>query len=114
MDVALEALQSLVNVKEERRTINEQKIISTVADYYNLTVSQLTGKGRPGNVTLPRHICWYLIKTILNTPYEKIGYLFGGKDHSTVMSGVKKVENELKTNTLLENAINDIRKILKQ
>lgn len=114
MDVALDALQSLINVKEAKTALNEQKIIATVAEYYNLTISQLTGKGRPANVALPRHICWYLIKTTLNTPYTKIGLLFGGRDHSSVMSGVKNVENELKTNTLLENAINDIRKLLKQ
>lgn len=114
MDVALEALQDVINVKDAKTKLNEQRIISVVADYYNLTVSQITGKGRPGNVTLPRHICWYLIKTMLDTSYEKIGYLFGGKDHSTVMSGVKKVENELKTNTLLQNAIDDIKKVLKQ
>ena len=114
MDVALEALQQIINVKEAKTTLNEQKIIATVADYYSLTVNQLTGRGRPGNVTTPRHICWYLIKTMLNTSYEKIGFLFGGKDHSTVMSGVKKVENELKTNTLLQNAVEDIKKLLKQ
>ena len=114
MDVAMDALQQLINVKEAKTVLNEQRIISVVADYYSLTVNQLTGRGRPGNVTTPRHICWYLIKTMLNTSYEKIGFLFGGKDHSTVMSGVKKVENELKTNTLLQNAIDDIKKILKQ
>ncbi len=114
MDVALEALQELIDVKDAKTRLNEQRIISVVADYYNLTISQITGKGRPGNVTLPRHICWYLIKDMLNTSYEKIGYLFGGKDHSTVMSGVKKVESELKTNTLLQNAVDDIRKTLKQ
>ena len=114
MDVAMDALQQLINVKEAKTVLNEQRIISVVADYYSLTVNQLTGRGRPGNVTTPRHICWYLIKTMLNTSYEKIGFLFGGKDHSTVMSGVKKVENELKTNTLLQNAIDDIKKLLKQ
>ena len=113
MDIALEALQELINVKDAKTKVNEQRIINVVADYYGVSVSQLTGKGRPGNVTLPRHICWYLIKTMLGTSYEKIGYLFGGKDHSTVMSGVKKVENELKTNTLIQNAIDDIKKQLK-
>lgn len=111
MEVALEALQPLVSVKDKR--LSEQKIINVVADYYGKTPSQLTGRGRPGDVTLPRHICWYLIKSMLGLSYDKIGALFSNKDHSTVMSGVKKVENELKTNTLLQNAVNDIKKILK-
>lgn len=113
MEVALEALQPLINVKDSKQKLNEQKIINVVADYYGKTPSQITGRGRPGDITLPRHICWYLIKTMLDVSYDKIGASFSGKDHSTVMSGVKKVENELKTNTLLQNAVNDIKKILK-
>ena len=113
MDVALEALQPIINVKDSKQKLSEQKIINVVADYYNLTPSQITGRGRPGNVTLPRHICWYLIKTMLDVSYDKIGASFSGKDHSTVMSGVKKVENELKTNTLIQSAVNEIKKRLK-
>lgn len=113
MDVALEALQPLIDVKESKSKLSEQKIINAVCDYYNVTPSQLTGKSRPSNIVLPRHICMYLIKDMLDTPYTKIGMTFSGKDHSTVMAAVKKVETELKTNSLLETAVNDIKKSLK-
>ncbi|MCQ2740434.1 MAG: chromosomal replication initiator protein DnaA, partial [bacterium] len=98
MDVALEALQALIDVKDSKQKLNEQKIISVVADKYNLTPSQVTGPSRQGTVALARHIAMYLIRQMLDTPYTKIGMTFGGKDHSTVMSGVEKVEKELKTN----------------
>ena len=113
MDVALEALQPLIDIKESKTKINEQKIINTVADYYSLTPSQITGRSRMGNLVLPRHICMYLIKEMLDVPYTKIGMTFSGKDHSTVMSGCKKVEKELKTNVLIQTAVNDIKKLLK-
>lgn len=113
MDVALEALQSLIDVKDSKQKLNEQKIISVVADKYNLTPSQITGPSRQGTVALARHISMYLIRTMLDTPYTKIGMTFGGKDHSTVMSGVEKVEKELKTNTNLQQAINEIKTQLK-
>ena len=113
MDVALESLQSLIDVKDSKQKLNEQKIISVVADKYNLTPSQITGPSRQGTVAMARHIAMYLIRQMLDTPYTKIGMTFGGKDHSTVMSGVEKVEKELKTNTNLEQAINEIKNQLK-
>lgn len=113
MDVATEALQSLIDVKDAKTKMNEQKIISVVSDYYNVTPSQLQGTSRQGKIAMARHISMYLIRKMLDTPYTKIGMIFGGKDHSTVMSGVEKVEKELKINTALETAINEIKNQLK-
>ena len=113
MATAHEALQSLIDVKDSRQKLNEQRIINVVAEYYNLTTNQLTGQSRQGNVALARHIAMYLIKKMLDLPFTRIGLLFGGKDHSTVMNGVEKVENSLKTNTSLQTAINEIKTQLK-
>lgn len=114
MDVAMEAVQNLIDVREAKTKLNENRIITTVAEYYNLTPSQLTGKSRLSEVTTPRHIAMYLIREVLDVPFAKIGYIFGGKDHSTVMNGVKKVENELKKSVPLQTAVNDIKNILNQ
>lgn len=113
MATAAEALQSLIDVKDSRQKVNEQRILNVVADYYNLSTSQLTGQSRQGNVALARHIAMYLIKKLIDLPYTRIGLIFGGKDHSTVMNGVEKVENSLKTNTSLQTAINEIKAQLK-
>ncbi len=113
MDIALEALQSLIDATDVRTKLNEQKIITVVSDYYNKTPSQLTGSSRQGDITFARHIAMYLIRKMLDTPYTKIGMMFGGKDHTTVMNGVEKVEKELKTNPNIETAINDIKSRLK-
>ena len=113
LDIAYEALQSLIDVKKSRTKLNEQRVISVVADYYNKTPSQLTGTSRQGDIVFARHIAMYMIRTLLDTPYTKIGMIFGGKDHSTVMNGVEKVEKELKTNPNIETVINDIKSLLK-
>ena len=55
----------------------------------------------------------YLIRMMLDVPFTKIGYIFGGKDHSTVMSGVNKVEKSLKTSINLQTAVNEIKSKLK-
>ena len=112
-ETAMEALQSLVNVKDAKAKLSEQRIIATVADYYNLMPSQLTGPSRQADIALARHIAMYLIRVMLDTPFTKIGYTFGGKDHSTVMNGVTKVEKTLKTNTALQQAVNEIKANLK-
>lgn len=112
MDVAVEAVQSLVGGKSISTQLNEQKIINVVADYYNLTSSQLTGKIRTGQIALARHIAMYLIRIKLDVPLKKIGDMFGGKDHTTVMSAITKVEKELKTNETLKAAVEELEKRL--
>ncbi len=113
INTAREALQSLIDIKDSKTKLNEQKILTVVADYYNLTTNQLIGQSREGRIAMARHIAMYLIKKMLDLPYTRIGMMFGGKDHSTVMSGVVKVENSLKTNTALEQAIGEIKSQLK-
>lgn len=110
MDVAVEAVQSLIGGKAFATQLNEQKIINVVADYYNLTPSQLTGKIRTGQVAMARHIAMYLIRFKLDISLKKIGDMFGGKDHTTVISAIEKVEKELKTNDQLKAAIKELEK----
>ena len=112
MDVAVEAVQSLVGGKSISMQLNEQKIINVVADYYNLTSSQLTGKVRTGQIALARHIAMYLIRTKLDVPLKKIGDMFGGKDHTTVMSAIAKVDKELKNDDALKEAVEELQKRL--
>lgn len=110
LDIATEAVSSLVGGKQIATEVNEQKIISIVADYYNLTPSHLTGKIRTGQIALARHIAMYLIREVLDVPLKKIGAAFGGKDHTTVMSAIQKVEKELKTDEKLREAIDELKK----
>ena len=67
-----------------------------VANEYNVSIKDLKSKRKNSSIVIPRQIAMYLIRKMLDTPYTKIGIIFGGKDHSTVMSGVEKVEKELK------------------
>ena len=113
MDVAIDAVSSLSSGKQFATQLNEQKIINAVADYYNLTPSQLTGKTRTGQIALARHIAMYLIRNMLDIPLKKIGDMFGGKDHTTVMSALTKVDKELKTNESLKEAVEELKKRLK-
>lgn len=113
MDIAVEAVEPLVGGKSFATQLSEQKIINVVADYYNLTPSQLTGKIRTGQIALARHIAMWLIRSMLDIPLKKIGDMFGGKDHTTVMSAIQKVDKELITDETLKEAIDELKKKLK-
>lgn len=112
MDVALEAVHPLVGNNGPKTALTEKKIIDAVADYYGLTAQQLQGRIRTRQISLARHIAMYLIRSLLDTPFLKIGFVFGGKDHSTVMSAYEKVDKSLKTDQNMVDAINQLKKRL--
>ncbi len=113
LDVAMKSVSGLVNIKDDEEKLSEQKIINVVADYYNLAPYQITGNIRTSQIAMARHISMYLIRALLDTPFKKIGKVFGGKDHATVISGVNKVEKSLKTDEALRNVIQELEKRLK-
>ena len=113
LDVAIEAVQNITGIKNVAAQLSEQKIINEVANYYGLAPNELTGKTRTGQIALARHIAMYLIRINIDVPLTKIGAMFGGRDHTTVMNGILKVENMLKTDDALKAAIETLQNSLK-
>ena len=72
-----------------------EQIRQRTAETFGVTVDGLTSKRRTRSLTVPRQVAMYLIKTHLDLPYSEIGDLFGGRDHSTVIHSVNKVEAEM-------------------
>jgi chromosomal replication initiator protein len=114
MALAIESVQPLIGSGVTLSSLTENRVINTVADYYNLTSQQLTGRIRTNQIAMARHIAMYLIRTLLDVPFLKIGALFGGKDHSTVMNAVKKVEKSLKVDEAIATAVDQLEKRLKK
>lgn len=114
LNTAMDSVSSLIDVQNDKTKLSEDKVINVVADYYNLAPYQLTGKIRTSQIALARHIAMYLIRTLLDVPFTKIGISFGGKDHATVMNGVNKVENSIKTDKNLQKAVAELTSRLKE
>jgi chromosomal replication initiator protein len=117
LDLAKESLNSLLKAqknanKYSTNTQTYENIQSVVSSYYGITVSDLISTKRSAKIALPRHIAMYLIKDIYDLPYKKIGSMFGGRDHTTVISACEKIENDLKTNEELKMAVDNIKKKL--
>ena len=84
-------------------------IQKAVADYYKLTVEVLKGKKRSANIAYPRMVAMYLCRMLTDQSFPRIGLEFGGRDHSTVIHAVDKIEEDLKTNSQLKEIINEIK-----
>lgn len=108
-----ESVNSMIPSSNKKHEITEEEIIQAVAKYYNISSDQITSKVRTAQIALCRRIAMYLCRLLISSSYLRIGSVFS-RDHSTVITGVEKVEKELKTDPQLITAINDIKKSLKK
>ncbi|MCR5705664.1 MAG: chromosomal replication initiator protein DnaA [Acholeplasmatales bacterium] len=99
LDLAKEALSSIISNKQSSDSNDQyENVKSIICDFYNITVSDIVGKKRTSNIVVPRQLCMYILRNKYDLPYTKIGELMGHKDHSTVMTAVSKIDNELNSN----------------
>lgn len=112
IDLCIEALQSMVDCSDAKKSVSEQRILNVVAEYYNVNVPQLVGKIKVANIANARHVAIYLIKNLLDLPFKKIGSIFSNRDHSTIMHSVEKIEKMLKNNEQTQIAIEQLKKRL--
>ena len=109
LDLSIEALKDFISkgMGEKNDIHRIQKI---VAEYFQISVEDIRSKKRSSNIAFPRQIAMYLCRTMTNESFPKIGTEFGGKDHTTVMHSVEKIENEIKVNKDLANIIEKLKK----
>ena len=108
VNMVKELLQDLIE-KEKTEEVSPERILNRVSEYYGITSQDLLGKSRKQECVVPRQLAMYLCREVLKFPYMKIGDLFS-RDHSTVMSSIRQVENEMsqKENDLIQ-AYNSIK-----
>ena len=107
---AQEALRDYIQINKE--SIDANDIINTTARFYNVTPADIIGKRRTKEVVEPRMIAIYLIRDLLNIPLQSIGEIFGGRDHTTIINARDKIEDQLKSNSHVQNAVKDIKDML--
>lgn len=112
LNLAIDALKDYLS-KSSFVKNNIQKIQQVVAEYYNITVEDLKSKKRKAEIAFPRQIAIYLCRTLTDESFPKIGIQFGGRDHSTVMHSVDKIENEIKTNSQFKSIIESLKSKIK-
>ena len=107
---AIDALADLINKGVGGEKNNIQRIQRIVAEYFQISVEDIRSKKRNSNISNPRQIAMYLCRNMTDESFPRIGIEFGGKDHSTVMHSVEKIEKEIKANKDLANVIEKLKK----
>ena len=90
--------------------ITPGKIIDSVSSYYNISSEEILGKSKQKNIALPRQIVMYLCKTLTNMNFVMIAKALGNKDRTTIMYGVDKIMELIKTDSILKADIDAITK----
>lgn len=109
MEVAVRELQNVIS-PDKPREITPELILDIVCDHFHVTMEQLVSKNRSNEIAKPRQIAMYLCKNMTNIPLDSIGALLGGRDHSTIIHGIKKVTDEYNSSESMQNLIDTITK----
>lgn len=110
-ELASEALKEIISTSEPRK-VNTKEIQEEVCRYYRLRVEDLISKKRTKSIAFPRQIAMYLSRELTDSSLPKIGEDFGGRDHTTVIHAHEKITRTLENDSLLREAIREIKKKL--
>ncbi len=110
LDLAQDALADILRSSDRRVTVEE--IQRKVAEHYSIRLSDLIGPKRLRTIARPRQVAMYLAKQMTTRSLPDIGRRFGGRDHTTIMHGVRKVEELRGTDTQLAEDLELLRRLL--
>ena len=111
LDIAIDALKDqLIDRSVYKNDVH--RIQRTVCDYFKVNIDDIKGKKRNQTINYPRQVAIYLCRKMTTESFPKIGTYFGGRDHSTIISAYKKIEDEINTNEQLNNIIEELKKEL--
>ncbi|WP_196590901.1 chromosomal replication initiator protein DnaA [Pectinatus frisingensis] len=106
-ELAAEALKN-VFTNNENRTVTLELVQEIVSSYFKIDISELVAKKRTRNLAFPRQIAMYLCRELTDASLPRIGEIFGGRDHTTVIHANDKISQERKTNHKLDNTIKEL------
>lgn len=109
LDIAVKELQNIIT-PDKPKEITPQLIIEVVSEHCQISMDQMISKRRSNNISHPRQIAMYLCKGMTDSSLDYIGSLLGGRDHSTIDHGIKKITEEYNTNENTRILIETIRK----
>lgn len=98
-----------ISKSSKLRPTSSKQVLEKVAKYYNLSVKEMCSKSRISNIKTARQVAMFILSKELSMSTTKIATEVGVKDHTTVMHGIKKIENDLKLNFTLRDQIESIK-----
>ncbi len=111
VELASRTIRDLVNTSEPRK-VKIEDIQKTVAKHFNVSRADLLSARRTRTVVRPRQIAMYLAKQLTPRSLPEIGRRFGGRDHTTVLHAVRKVESLMKDDTMIADDVTTLKRML--
>ncbi|MBI4992407.1 MAG: chromosomal replication initiator protein DnaA [Candidatus Harrisonbacteria bacterium] len=112
--ISLRAVEEIVNetIQQPTKNINPNQVIKAVADYFQISPNDLTGRCRQKSVVEPRQVTMYLLRDILGLSYPDIGLKLGKRDHTTAIYAYSKLSGEINKNQDLNQKVIAIKDII--
>ena len=110
LDLAQDCLADVLRSSDRKVSIEE--IQRKVSEHFNIRLADMIGPKRVRTIARPRQVAMYLAKTMTTRSLPEIGRRFGGRDHTTIMHGIRKVEELMSTDSQLAEDINLLRRLL--
>ncbi len=108
---AKDALKDVIYPSKSKE-ITTDLIINIVSEHFEVSPEDIRSQRRNAEYVIPRQVYMYLCRDLIDTPLINIAKTLGKKDHTTILHGIKKIEEEMKYNEELKNKINIIKNIL--
>ncbi len=112
IDFAKDVLMDII--KTRQKPMGFEDVLREVSIFFNLSITELKSKKRKKNIVYPRQIAMYLLRKVLKMTLPEIGEKFGGKDHTTVIHAINKIENLKEKEENIKASLDSIVKLLEK
>lgn len=110
LEMAKDVLKDIL--VERNKDITVEEIIKKVSNHYNIKISDIKSPKRLKTVVLPRQIAMYISRQLTSSSYPEIGEKFGGKDHSTIIHAIRKIEKLMEEDFQFKTTVENIKNSL--
>ena len=110
--MAANLLADMIDKEAEKNKVSIDKILETVASYFNLKVHDIIGNKRPRNIAEPRMMAMYLSRNLTEESLKDIGLAFGGRNHTTVIHAIKQIESDCQKDEEMRRTISTLKRKL--
>lgn len=113
-NVDLEMAQEVLGmyIARSKTKVNPKQVLQKTADYYEISYSDIVGVKRSREIVVPRQVAMFIMREELEMSFPRIAKSLGGKDHTTIMHGVKKIKTQISNDSILSKDIQSIKDLV--
>lgn len=113
LKIAEAACKDIVEIKEKSSQITMDDILQIVMEHFHIKLNELQSKKRTQSIVFPRQVCMYLARQLTSLSFAEIGTYFGGRDHTSIMHSISKIEQVIKEDPETDSKIKNLIQSLK-